>query len=349
MPRVGSLDGLRGLAAIIVLLHHAAIQVGGFGLFGSGYLAVDFFFMLSGYVVARAYERRLAGELGVAGFLKLRLKRLYPVMAVGILAGAAVAMAGGAHGMAVAWHLTAQFLFVPIIAGSAGLFILNGVQWSLFFELFANIVHAAWLRRLSGRSMFAGVIVSLVLLAWTASRFHWFGLGDRGNNFLGGFPRVMFSYCVGVAMVRLSPVLDRWRPKISGALLLVALPVVLMLADLAKTSVPAWQVDLAVVALALPVILHLGIGSKLEPGLERLSTTLGSMSYPLYAIHLPALGLVILAANGFGVGAFAMACALALGCAHLLARWLEPKPAAMGRDREAGLAIPGVMAGPLPR
>ena len=325
MPRVGSLDGLRGIAAIIVLLHHASTQVGGFALFGSGYLAVDFFFMLSGYVVARAYERRLAGELSAAGFMKLRIKRLYPVMAIGIFAGAAVALASGAHGGAVAWRLAAQLAFVPIIAGSAGLFILNGVQWSLFFELFANVVHATWLRRLSGRALVATVIGSLVLLWWTASRFEWFGLGDRGNNFIGGFPRVLFSYCVGVAMVRLAPTIERWRPRVSGALLLVVLPVVLLLADLGKAMLPAWQVDLAVVAIALPLILHLGIGSTLEPGLERLATTIGSMSYPLYAAHLPALGLVILLAPALGVGAFVLACALALGSAFVLARWLEPR------------------------
>uniref|UniRef100_UPI00286BBA1D acyltransferase family protein n=1 Tax=Sphingomonas sp. TaxID=28214 RepID=UPI00286BBA1D len=205
MQRVGSLDGLRGIAAIIVLLHHASAQVGGFPLFGSGYLAVDFFFMLSGYVVALAYERRLAGELGAARFMVLRIKRLYPLMAIGIIAGAAVALAGGMPGAAVGWHLAAQLAFVPIIAGSAGLYILNGVQWSLFFELFANAMHAVQLRRWSGRAMVAAVIASLVLLAWTASRFEWFGLGDRGNNFIGGFPRVAFAYCVGVAMVRLGP------------------------------------------------------------------------------------------------------------------------------------------------
>ena len=324
MKRVGSLDGLRGLAAIIVLLHHAAIQVGGFALFASGYLAVDFFFMLSGYVIARAYERRLAGELTPAGFMKLRIKRLYPVMAVGILAGAAVALASGANGGAVTWHLAAGLAFVPIFAGSAGLFVLNGVQWSLLFELFANAVHAGWLRRLSGRAMVAAVIGSLMVLAWTASRFEWFGLGDRGNNFIGGFPRVMFSYCVGVAMVRLGPALERWRPAMSGALLLVALPVLLMLADVAKGVMAAWQVDLAVVALALPMVLHLAIGATIEPRLERVSGVIGSMSYPLYAAHLPALGLVILLAPGFGFGAFVAACALALVCAYGLALWLEP-------------------------
>ena len=347
MGRVGSLDGLRGLAAIIVLLHHAAIQVGGFALFGSGYLAVDFFFMLSGYVVARAYERRLAGALTPAGFMALRIRRLYPVMAVGILAGAAVALANGAHAWPLAWHLGAQLLFVPIIAGSAGLFILNGVQWSLFFELVANGTHALWLRRLSGRAMVVAVAGSLILLAWTASRFEWFGLGDRGTNFIGGFPRVMFPYCVGVAMVRIAPALDRWRPKVSGALLLAALPVVLMLADVAKAAVPAWQVDLAVVVVALPLILHLGIGSRLEPGLERIAAMMGLMSYPLYAVHLPALSLVILLAPGFGGGPFLIACAIALGCAFLLAQWLEPKTAAAGPGRASRPTI--AMADPVPR
>ncbi|WP_309601308.1 acyltransferase [Sphingomonas sp.] len=338
MQRVGSLDGLRGLAAIIVLLHHAAIQVGGFSLFASGYLAVDFFFMLSGYVVARAYERKLAGDLTPAGFMTLRIKRLYPVMAIGIIAGAAVALASGAAGGAVAWRLAAQLAFVPIIAGSAGLFILNGVQWSLFFELVANVVHALWLRRLSGRAMIAMVIGGLAVLAWTASRFQWFGLGDRGDNFVGGFPRVMFSYCVGVAMVRLGPALERWRPAMSGALLLVALPVVLMLADVAKGTMPDWQVDLAVVALVLPIVLHLGIGATIEPGLERWSAVMGSMSYPLYAAHLPALGLVILLAPGFGFGAFVAACMLALGCAYGLALWLEPGARTVRVERSNAVA-----------
>ena len=333
MQRVGSLDGLRGLAAIIVLLHHASTQIGGFVLFGSGYLAVDFFFMLSGYVVARAYEPRLARSLSPSAFMLLRIKRLYPVMAIGIVAGAVVALMSGGHGNAVAWHLAAQLAFVPIIAGSTGLFVLNGVQWSLFFELIANVVHAIGLRRMSARALIVMTIVSLALLTWAAIRFDCLGLGDRGNNFIAGVPRVMFPYCVGIVMVRLRPALDRWRPTVSGAVLMAALPAVLLMADVAKTAVPAWQVDLAVVIFALPIILHLGIGATNEPGLERASAVLGSMSYPLYAVHLPAVGLMMLLSSDFGLGAFGAACALALGCAYLLAQWLEPgaRPERIGR------------------
>ena len=87
MSRLSGLDALRGVAAIMVVLLHVNHLAGDAGWFTAGYLAVDLFFMLSGYVLARTFDRRLESDLSAMDFLVIRLRRLWPVMAVGALLG----------------------------------------------------------------------------------------------------------------------------------------------------------------------------------------------------------------------------------------------------------------------
>ena len=322
-----SLDGLRGVAAMMVLVHHSAFQAGSYKLLESGYLAVDLFFMLSGFVVAAAYEKRLADGLAVSAFFGMRLKRLYPVMALGIVAGAGIALASGQRGSAVLIRLPAQLLFVPIFAGTLGVFPLNGVQWSLFFELFANGVHALVLRRWSVRALQWTAGAALLVLLVAAQRNASFVVGDRGSNFLGGFPRVLFSYGVGVIFFRLRQHVSWRSPGASAGLVYACLLFAIAMADVAKMSVAAWIVDSVVVALVLPAILFAAIDAPIGEEMAGVAQTIGSMSYPLYAVHLPIIGLVRLVSTAPGAGPFAMAVSLALIAAFAVARVMEPKRA----------------------
>jgi peptidoglycan/LPS O-acetylase OafA/YrhL len=82
------LDGMRGVAAMGVVLYHLS-QMLSLHLFRAGYLAVDIFFCLSGFVIAHAYERRLLGGLSPLRFAAIRFARFFPLIALGIGWGAA--------------------------------------------------------------------------------------------------------------------------------------------------------------------------------------------------------------------------------------------------------------------
>lgn len=81
------LDELRGLAALSVVLLHAS-QIFSFRLNSHPSLAVDFFFCLSGFVLANGYEQELkSGALGSRAFFLKRVVRLYPMIVVGVALG----------------------------------------------------------------------------------------------------------------------------------------------------------------------------------------------------------------------------------------------------------------------
>jgi peptidoglycan/LPS O-acetylase OafA/YrhL len=87
--RFGTLDGLRGVAVMVVVLYHAGIIFGAW-ISRFGYLAVDLFFALSGFVLSHAYDNRFVGGMRVAEFLYLRVVRLYPLYFLGLVLGLCV-------------------------------------------------------------------------------------------------------------------------------------------------------------------------------------------------------------------------------------------------------------------
>ena len=78
------LDGLRGIAALVVVLLHIPQFIKD-DTFPEGYLAVDLFFVISGVVIRQAYEHRLESELSVWRFAWLRIVRLYPLYMLGAM------------------------------------------------------------------------------------------------------------------------------------------------------------------------------------------------------------------------------------------------------------------------
>src|SRR5665213_3042073 len=88
-PHFEILHGLRGLAAVVVVIFHfmeIAIADYNNNFIAHGYLAVDFFFCLSGFVITYAYDSRIAG-MGLKTFIKLRLIRLQPLVIIGSVLG----------------------------------------------------------------------------------------------------------------------------------------------------------------------------------------------------------------------------------------------------------------------
>lgn len=92
-PHYELLDGLRGVAALLVVFYHIfeglSFAAGGtlITVINHGYLAVDFFFILSGFVIGYAYDDRLGKSMSLGNFFKRRLIRLHPMIVMGSCAG----------------------------------------------------------------------------------------------------------------------------------------------------------------------------------------------------------------------------------------------------------------------
>lgn len=281
--RLYGLDGLRGVAALIVLAMHT------FG-FAGGHLAVDFFFMLSGYVMARTYEQRLQdGALSPGGFLAMRLRRLWPTMAVGATLGlVAAALQGVAPGDLI--HAYA-FALLLIPAGAVLPYALNLPAWSIFYELVANGLHGAVFSRLGRRGLLA--ITAAVGLAFVAvcAVFEFPRMLDTTSAAMQVMivTRVLVSYLIGVLLYRRFG--DEAPFRIPFALAVAGFAGYVALVSLVPFAL--WPVPF--VFLVAPLLVLAGIG---ETRRLRLLALLGDISFPLYAVHFPVLQLVSMTDSG---------------------------------------------------
>jgi peptidoglycan/LPS O-acetylase OafA/YrhL len=150
--RLPQLDALRAIAAVFVLLFHYDTAFGGLTLFQHSQLAVDFFFLLSGFVLSAGVERGCYDLVSGAGFIIERIGRLWPMMAAGSIIGLAATVFDGAS-FASGSTLLLALLFIPGRTPREAIFPLNGAQWSLLFELIANAAHALILWRLRTRML----------------------------------------------------------------------------------------------------------------------------------------------------------------------------------------------------
>jgi peptidoglycan/LPS O-acetylase OafA/YrhL len=280
--RIHGLDGLRGLAALSVVGYHAHTAFAAFPAWWSkGYLAVDFFMMLSGYVMARTYEERMREGLGTATFFKLRYRRL----SIGSLIGIPYLWTLTDDPLRFAGTLVLNLALIPApIDGE--LFPLNGPAWSIFYELFANVLHAALLWRASERVLLTLAVVLLMLLGVFARAKGDVDFGARSPDIAFTLVRSLAAYTVGILLWR------HWRDepgiRVPPMLPFIVLPA-LMLAPFAALG---WAYDIAFVALACPLLIAGGL--RLQ-GAARWAALLGMLSFPLYAIHAPVLRVARLA------------------------------------------------------
>jgi peptidoglycan/LPS O-acetylase OafA/YrhL len=307
--RIHGLDGLRGLAALGVVGFHAHTTFAAFpGWWAKGYLAVDFFMMLSGYVMARTYEDRMREGLGTTGFFKLRYRRLWLTMAIGGLIGIPYLWVMAGDPLRFAGSLALNLALVPAPLNNE-LFPLNGPAWSIFYELLANVLHAALLWRLSDRALLALAAVLLALLAAFARIKGDVDFGALAPHLGPAIVRSLAAYTCGILLWR------QWRDeppvRVPTLLSFVALPL-LMLAPFAALG---WGYDIAFIALACPLLIAGGL--RLE-GAAKWAAWSGALSFPLYAVHLPVLRAAALA----GIDAYA-ASLLALLAGIALAWWLS--------------------------
>jgi len=338
--RLPLLDGMRGIAAIAVMLFHEAGLHGPRGFLSHSFLAVDFFLLLSGFVLARAFEPRFAKGLGTRAFMAMRLKRLYPLMALGTVLGAAHALLGGQAGGDVAQLLAMGLLFVPMLAGPAEIFPLNGPQWSLLTELAINLAHASGLARLPRLALLAISGASALLILRAAMRYGTLDLGWQQVGIWVGPVRAGFGYVLGIVLARtISPAVSATR--LAWLAPLVLLPAMMWTMALFP-PVPGLFADWAVLTAGFPLLLVLALRTGAPDAATPILDWLGRLSFPLYAVHLPLLGLAALVAKAHPDLALPVRLAgvvLALGAAA----WLGKAPVSRGRARSStapGSALP---------
>lgn len=280
------LDGLRGIAAIGVMLFHLSIL--GLHLATHGYLAVDFFFVLSGFVMAHAYGNRLP-EIGIWAFIRLRFIRIMPLSLFGLLLGSAYFLLRYTTQSQSLYSLgdivSATFLNLFLLpkpwmsaAPTDTIFPSNTPLWSLSLEMMINIVWAIFLLR-TGPLRLAGLIVLSAIALVFFTLYH--GNADLGATwptYLGGVSRVVFGFIAGLVVWRY-----RLKPRQSA---LYALFAALALASVFFVPDFGPWFDIAAIIFAFPLIVWLATSTTYGPE-RRLFRLVGEISYPLYVVHVP--------------------------------------------------------------
>jgi peptidoglycan/LPS O-acetylase OafA/YrhL len=306
-PHYLILDGLRGVAAItVVIFHLLEIFSGGDHtkqMINHGYLAVDFFFMLSGYVISHAYDSKI-GSMTNWQFIKRRLIRLQPILIFGILLGGLLFYFSASPVFAKVESTSLITLLITIILGClmipvtvpfecrgwTEMYPLNGPAWSLFYEYVANIFYVIFLKNISNTLLALLVLVSGLMLADHAV------LG-KGGDLIGGWAldstqiyigliRLCFPFLAGLLLARTYSSI-----KVSNGFLIASL---LLLIAMATPRIGGheylWKngiYDAAIVLFLFPIIILIGAGDKLQKSEEGVCKFLGEISYPLYITHFP--------------------------------------------------------------
>lgn len=321
-PHYALLDGLRGVAALSVVWYHVfeGFQFAGnkpvIDFINHGYLAVDFFFILSGFVVGYAYDSRWGKTLTTGGFFHRRLIRLQPMVCMGALIGAvSFVLTGmerwdGTH--ATLWLTLLAFgcgcLMLPAlpgmqreVRGNGEMFPLNGPCWSLFFEYIGNIVYALIIRRLSTRRLSLLTFALCCALTWFAvtdqSGYGSIGVGWTidSTNILGGSLRMLCPFTTGVLLSRIFKPAENVRGAFwtSTIMLLVLFHVPYIGSSYALSgyidtlSLNGVFETVCIIGIFPLMVWFAASGKTTDNASARICRFLGDISYPLYIVHYP--------------------------------------------------------------
>lgn len=299
------LDGLRGTAAISVVIFHIFEMTTpdwAHNPLHHAYLAVDFFFMLSGFVVGYAYDERMAKgaspriALSFWGFIKRRLIRLHPVVVVAATAGLlgflfdpnvgtaqTVGIAISPAKLALIYFLSLFLLPTPVLPNTFGeTHSINGPSWTLFQEYLANVLYGLFAHRLKRGLHIVLLIAAAIALLLTANRFDLLGWGWSWQTTWVGYVRLAYPFLMGLLLYRLNLKLKVPAPYLVCSIILVAVfasPVMSRYNGLYEAGC---------VIVLFPFVLMMGAGIERMSGwLGRLCRFTGQLSYPLYIIHYP--------------------------------------------------------------
>ena len=304
-PHYPILDGLRGVAAMIVVLFHIceANSTGPYDqLINHGYLAVDFFFVLSGFVIGYAYDDRW-GKLTIGGFFKRRLERLQPMVIMGMLIGAACFYFGDSHMWPLihtvpVWKMLLimliGFTLIPIpvswdIRGWQEMHPLNGPAWSLFFEYVANILYAIGLRKLSKTALTVFVLIAAAVLiqyAVTCKSGDLTGGWSLNEEQLRiGFTRLVYPFFAGLLLSRIIKPGHINNAFLQCSVLLLVVFCVPRIGDPQHAWLNGLFESLSIICV-FPFIVYLGASGIIKGIKEnKVCKFLGDISYPIYITH----------------------------------------------------------------
>lgn len=310
-PHYEILDGLRGVAALLVVLFHV-FEIHSHGdhskqIINHGYLAVDFFFLLSGFVLGYAYDDRW-GKMTLKDFFKRRIIRLQPMIIIGSIIGALLfyfqdspALGWGGINEVPVWKMLLVmligFTLIPVgkgldIRGWNEMHPLNGPAWSLFFEYIANIVYALVLRRVSK------IVLAILVVVAAGFTIHYTLTNPNGDIIGGwsiddstqlkiGFIRLAFPFLAGLLLSRIGKLRYTKNAFLSAALLLVVLLSVPRLGDADSLWLNGLYECFCLIIM-FPFIIWLGAGGKVQGyKASKVCKFLGDISYPIYITHFP--------------------------------------------------------------
>lgn len=304
-PHYPILDGLRGVAALIVVTFHLAEPLSTSHLdniVNHGYLAVDLFFLLSGFVIGYAYDERWP-KMTVGRFFKRRIERLQPMVVLGVTLGAIGFYFTDStlwpliHTVPV-WKMLIVMLIgytilpVPLsldIRGWEEMHPLNSVGWSLFFEYIANILYAVWIRKFSKTALSILVGISAIALAHLAITN-----GDVGGGWTLnveqvsiGITRTMYPFFAGLLLSRVAKPAQIKNAFLWCSLLLAIVLYMPRIGGAANIWMNGVYESVCII-IVFPLIVYLGASGVMQTRREsRICKFLGDISYPLYLVHYP--------------------------------------------------------------
>ena len=317
-PRYEILDGLRGVAAVLVVLFHLLETYSGgqaHQIINHGYLAVDFFFVLSGFVIGYAYDDRW-GSMTTWGFFKRRLVRLHPMLIMGTVVGACLYFFGqceqfGLDGYPDGWKFLLAFVvalfMIPVgngldVRGWGEMNPLNGPQWSLTYEYIGNILYAFIFRRLPKFALAALTAVAAFCTLDLCLNLNVFGLLTEGRNYAAytviggwslapeqiyiGFTRLLYPFLSGLLLSRIGK-----KINVKGGFWWCSLILVLAFSLPCvggEGSILNGAYNAACILILFPLVVMMGAGSHIKGEKSaKVCSFLGEISYPLYITHYP--------------------------------------------------------------
>lgn len=290
-PHYPILDGLRGTAAILVVAFHLLEAY--FPVFTNhpmhhGYLAVDFFYLLSGFVVGYAYDDRWE-RMRIPDFFKIRLVRLHPLVILGVLIGAIGfwldPYTNGRQHVGFL-QLTGVMLIgftllpSPDVRGWGETHSLDGPCWSLLQEYIANLIYALFGRKMSKVILWVIVVISGLTLTIVAALHGDVATGWGYDNFWIAVVRMMFPFFAGLLLFRSARLI---HIPMAYTLCSMLLAVLFFLPTFKYNG----MYEAACIIIAFPVIVAAGAGGQIDGRWAKLCKFSGDISYPLYILHYP--------------------------------------------------------------
>lgn len=274
-----TLDGIRGIAALIVVLFHIG-PFYGLPMPPETFLAVDLFFLLSGFVVAYAYEHRLERGGFLSEFVKIRLIRLYPLYILGLLIACVLPVLQIIHGGGqwTALRLAEQVGLDLFMLGG----VLNTPTWTLAPELLANLLYGVFIKRLTAPILIGITIIGAVILTYWERQYQTVNAG-WAHHYLPAISRATFSFFFGVLLQKVIGDRRKVRNWVAWGSLVAAGALLAFYPPKAEQQ----YYELALVLVAFPALVAVACMSEPGPKSGRVFRFLGLVSYAVYALHEP--------------------------------------------------------------